>query len=94
MKRIVCIIIVISALFCCLVGCNEDAKGECEHDIKTHPGKFPTCTEIGWDNYEYCTGCDYTTYKEKAALGHYYEDGKCFFCGKDEVIDTPIVDID
>ena len=32
--------------------------------------KAPTCTEIGWDAYEYCTACDYTTYAEKAALDH------------------------
>ena len=32
--------------------------------------KAPTCTEIGWDAYEYCTACTYTTYKEKAALKH------------------------
>ncbi|MBR2893811.1 MAG: hypothetical protein IKB94_08150 [Clostridia bacterium] len=30
----------------------------------------PTCTEIGWEAYEYCTACDYTTYAEKAALDH------------------------
>ena len=32
--------------------------------------KAPTCTEIGWDAYEYCTACDYTTYAEKEALDH------------------------
>ena len=32
--------------------------------------KAPTCTEIGWDAYEYCTACDYTTYTEKEALNH------------------------
>ena len=26
--------------------------------------KAPTCTEIGWDAYEYCTACTYTTYVE------------------------------
>ena len=26
--------------------------------------KAKTCTEIGWDAYEYCTACDYTTYNE------------------------------
>jgi uncharacterized short protein YbdD (DUF466 family) len=29
-----------------------------------------TVTEIGWDAYEYCTVCDYTTYVEKEALNH------------------------
>ncbi len=32
--------------------------------------KAPTCEAIGWDAYEHCTACDYTTYKEKAKLGH------------------------
>ncbi len=32
--------------------------------------KTPTCTDIGWDAYEYCTACDYTTYAEKGALNH------------------------
>ena len=32
--------------------------------------KAPTCEAIGWDAYEHCTECDYTTYKEKAKLGH------------------------
>jgi hypothetical protein len=29
--------------------------------------KAPTCTEIGWEAYEYCTACDYTTYVELPA---------------------------
>ena len=32
--------------------------------------KAPTCTEIGWEAYEYCTACTYTTYVEKEALNH------------------------
>jgi len=40
------------------------------HDIVEVDAKAPTCTEIGWDAYEYCTACDYTTYAEKAALNH------------------------
>ncbi len=32
--------------------------------------KAPTCEAIGWDAYEHCTACDYTTYVEKAKLGH------------------------
>ena len=44
-----------------------DALG---HDLKNHEAKAPTCTEIGWDAYDTCTRCDYTTYVEKAALDH------------------------
>ena len=44
-----------------------DALG---HDEIAHEAKAPTCTEIGWDAYVTCSRCDYTTYVEKAALGH------------------------
>ena len=40
------------------------------HVIVNHDAKAPTCTEIGWDAYVTCSRCDYTTYAEKAALGH------------------------
>ena len=40
------------------------------HDVVSHDAKAPTCTEIGWDAYETCSRCDYTTYAEKSALGH------------------------
>ena len=40
------------------------------HDEVAHEAKDPTCTEIGWDAYETCSRCDYTTYVEKSALGH------------------------
>jgi predicted transcriptional regulator len=34
------------------------------HDIVEVEAQAPTCTEIGWDAYEYCTACTYTTYVE------------------------------
>ena len=40
------------------------------HDKVQHEGKDATCTESGWDAYETCSRCDYTTYKEIPALGH------------------------
>ena len=42
------------------------------HDLVPHDSKAPTCTEIGWGTYNSCSRCDYTTYVEKAALGHTY----------------------
>lgn len=49
-----------------------DALG---HDELHHDAKAPTCTGIGWDAYVTCSRCDYTTYKEKTALGHdFFED--------------------
>ena len=43
------------------------------HDLVDHEAKEPTCTEIGWEAYQNCSRCDYTTYVEKAALGHDYQ---------------------
>ena len=40
------------------------------HDSITHTAKAPNCTEVGWEAYETCSRCSYSTYKEKAALGH------------------------
>ena len=54
-------------------------KGTCEtcggsyyggHDLVKHAAKAPTCTEIGWDAYDRCIRCDYTTYAELPALNH------------------------
>ena len=42
------------------------------HDLVQHDAQAPTCTEIGWDAYETCSRCDYSTYAEKPALGHDY----------------------
>ena len=41
-----------------------------KHTLVQKDAKAPTCTEIGWDAYEYCTTCDYTTYVELPAITH------------------------
>ena len=43
------------------------------HDLVHHEAKAPTCTEIGWEAYDACSRCDYTTYQELDAPGHSYE---------------------
>ena len=44
--------------------------GEIEgHDIEYHDGKEATCTEDGYDAYETCSRCDYTTLSVIPALG-------------------------
>lgn len=43
------------------------------HDLVQYAAKAPTCTEIGWDAYETCSRCDYTTRKELPALNHALE---------------------
>ena len=40
------------------------------HALEQHEAQAPTCTEIGWDAYETCSRCDYTTYAELPALNH------------------------
>ena len=40
------------------------------HDIVEHDGKAATCTENGWQAYQTCTRCNYTTYQEIPATGH------------------------
>ena len=40
------------------------------HDKVSHEAKTPTCTIYGWNAYDTCTRCDYTTYEEIPALGH------------------------
>ena len=36
-------------------------------EIKKVATQAPTCSAVGWEAYEHCTGCTYTTYKELAA---------------------------
>ena len=42
------------------------------HDLVHHDAKAPTCTETGWDEYDTCSRCDYTTKVEIPAPGHDY----------------------
>ncbi len=39
-------------------------------DLIQVEAQAPECEKIGWDAYEYCTKCDYTTYNELPALEH------------------------
>ena len=50
-----------------------DALG---HDCVHHNAKAATCTEKGWETYDTCSRCDYTTYKETPAKGHSKGDAK------------------
>ena len=46
---------------------TTDALG---HDYVDHAAQAATCTEKGWEAYQTCTRCDYTSYKEIPAKGH------------------------
>ena len=52
--------------------CNQE-KGEIDpnnHDMVHRDAKAPTCTEKGWNEYNACSRCSYTTYSELPALNH------------------------
>lgn len=40
------------------------------HDYIKHNGKEATCTEDGYEDYETCSRCDYSSFKVIPALGH------------------------
>lgn len=50
--------------------------------------KAPTCKERGYDAYEYCTVCDYTTYEEIPAFGHTGGKATCKEKAQCEICDT------
>ena len=41
-----------------------------KHNLVHHDAKAPTCTETGWEEYDTCSRCDYTTKVELPALKH------------------------
>lgn len=55
---------------CEVCGGEYGEKDSNNHDLVQHAAKAPTCTEIGWDAYETCSRCDYTTRTELPALNH------------------------
>lgn len=52
---------------CEVCGKEYGEKDSSNHDRVHHEAKAPTCTDIGWDAYETCSRCDYTTYVELPA---------------------------
>ena len=42
------------------------------HALVHHEAKAPTCTEVGWEAYDTCSRCDYTTKVEKQKTPHTY----------------------
>ena len=55
---------------CVTCGAEYGEKDSNNHALEQHAAKAPTCTEIGWDAYDTCNNCDYTTYVELPALKH------------------------
>ncbi len=52
------------------------------HSVETVEARAPTCTEVGWNSYEKCKDCKYSTYAEAviAPAGHYPVAFKCATC--------------
>ena len=40
------------------------------HNFVHYEGKAATCTSIGWEAYDVCTDCKYSTYREIPMMGH------------------------
>ena len=49
---------------------KQETVNATRHDLVHHEAKAATCTAIGWEAYDTCNNCDYTTYKELKANGH------------------------
>lgn len=43
------------------------------HDLVHHEAQAPTCTAVGWEAYDTCSRCTYTTYREIPAAHTYGE---------------------
>ena len=52
---------------CEVCGGEYGEKDSNNHDLEQHAAQAPTCTEIGWNAYETCKNCNYTTRKELPA---------------------------
>ena len=56
------------------------------HNIVPYDGQPSTCTESGYNTYESCTRCTYTTYMQLPATGH-SDSNADFFCDSCGIFD-------
>ena len=54
------------------------------HNLVTQEAKEATCTEKGWDEYQTCTRCDYSTKIIIDELGHNFVNESCSVCGAEK----------
>ncbi|MDE6303151.1 MAG: InlB B-repeat-containing protein, partial [Clostridia bacterium] len=87
----------------CHLVLKEEDTNALGHDIKTAIAKAPTCTEVGWNTYDYCARCNYTTKVELPATGHSFKkdwvnDSICHWheadCGHDVTTEPVLHDYD
>ena len=57
-----------TAQFCTV--CSVELAPATGHTLVHHDAKPATCTTTGWDAYDTCENCAYTTFVELPALGH------------------------
>ena len=50
-------------------GAEYGEKDPNNHDLVHHDAKAPSCTEIGWNAYEACSRCNYTTTYQELPAG-------------------------
>ncbi|MBQ9071378.1 MAG: hypothetical protein IJY23_08550 [Clostridia bacterium] len=55
------------------------------HDLVSEKGVPNSCISIGWNDYEKCTKCSYSTYEEIPATGHVYNQDICRNCGQEHI---------
>ena len=56
---------------CTLCGYAEEETLHAQgHNLLHHAAQSPTCENVGWNDYDTCKNCDYSTYQELDALGH------------------------
>lgn len=58
------------ARYCDCGEVQTSSIGALGHDLQHHAAQEATCTEKGWGQYDTCSRCDYSTYKEVAPLNH------------------------
>lgn len=69
------------AVVSCVV-CNHEISREMVtvsalgHSLEHHEAQAATCTQDGWEDYETCSRCEYTTYQMTPALEHSYDAGE------------------
>ncbi len=65
---------------------KADVNSKLGHDTMHCEGKTPTCQEGGWEPYERCTRCSYSTYEYNPGgfYYHVYKEKYCTICGERE----------
>ena len=76
----ICLVLVLSLFVACgdnptidPTPIDDPPQEEHVHELVHHEGKAPTCLDKGYEAYDTCKTCDYSTYKETEALGHEFE---------------------